>query len=102
MTMYVGDDLLIKVSAANPLTGRPTQTATVTVNAYNPAKNPRASAVDRAAPDHTVTLAYTAVQHAYTGAFATTGWTAGTWTLLVAVTGDLTGHEYRTITLADG
>ncbi len=100
--MYAGDDLVIKVTAFNPLTGAVPAGSTVTVNAYSPAKDPRTSADDRADPDHTITLEYEDTLLAYYGVLPTTGWESGDWTLQTAISGELDGHEYRTVTLTDG
>ena len=100
--MYVGDDLVIKVNAYNPLTGATVAASTVTINAYNPLKDPRNNTDDRDAPDHTATLAYEESLLAYYGVISTTGWDAGAWTLETVITGELDGHEYRTVTLAEG
>src|SRR5438128_929139 len=72
--MYIGEDLLIKINASNPLTGRYTSTSTVVVNLYRPTKSPKTSDSDRAAPDHSVTLAYDASLRAYYGKVNTAGW----------------------------
>lgn len=100
--MYAGDDLVIKVNAYNPLTGGTTTQSTVTINAYNPGKDPRDDADARADPDYTTTLDYEESLFAYYGVFPTAGWEPGVWTLQTAITGELEGHEYRTVTLLDG
>lgn len=100
--MYTGDDLVIKVNAYNPLNGQTTAASTVTINAYGPDKDPRNSADDRADPDHTLVLGYEEALLAYYGVMATTGWDPGEWTLQTSITGELDGHDYRTITLTDG
>jgi hypothetical protein len=100
--VYTGEDLLIKISASNPLTGRTNHTGTVTVACYNPTKNPRVSETDRNNPDGTFTIPYDPALLAFYGSISTLGWATGTWTLLVNLTGDLTGHTYNTVTLVAG
>lgn len=100
--MYVGDDLVIKVNAYNPLNGNVIEASTVTINAFNPVKDPRNNEDDRAAPDHTVTLVYEQTLLAYYGVLPTAAWTPGDWTLQTVITGELEGHEYRTVTLVEG
>lgn len=103
-TMYVGEDLLLKVNAANPVTGEigASPTETVTVSCYAQGKDPAGSAVDRANPDYTFTLPYVPGMLAYYDVIPTAGWAAGTWTLRIDLTGALTAHSYRTVKLVDG
>lgn len=101
--MYAGNDLILKINAYNPLTGATIPTdSTVTVHAYHPSKDPRNDADDRADPDYTATLNYEEGLLAYYGVMPTAGWALGVWTLQTVITGELDGHDYRTITLTAG
>ena len=68
----------------------------------SPTKDPRGSVDDRADPDHTTTLDYEETLLAYYGVVSTVGWAPGEWTLQTAISGELEGHEYRTVTLVAG
>lgn len=102
--MYIGEDLLIKINVANPVTGDigTSPAETVTLTCYGPGKDPAGSLTDRAAPDYTFPLPYVAKMLAYYASISTVGWSPGTWTLRVDLTGDLTAHSYRTVKLIDG
>lgn len=100
--MYVGEDLLLKVRASNPVTGHVARSSTVVAQLYAPGKNPRVSADDRADPDALVTLLFDIELDAYYGATPTVGWEVGVWTMLVDLTGELAGHVYRDFQLVAG
>jgi hypothetical protein len=78
-----GEVIAVRTPAIDPFSKNKTTVAGLvgTIEAYNPALDPRNSAADRATPDHTANFAYLAgagyVAYVDTDGFAP----AGTWTL---------------------
>lgn len=100
--MFSGDDLLIRVKPSHPQTRRIFDNSTLIVKAYNPTKDPRNDAGDRADPDATVNLTYDSTRLAYTGEMTTDFWAVGDWTLLFEIAGEVASHIYRTQTVLAG
>jgi hypothetical protein len=100
--MFSGDELLFRVKASHPHTGRIFDLSTVTVKAYEPTKDPKNNSTHRADPDATATLAYDNNRLAYTGTMETDFWAVGNWTLLFEIAGEVEAHVYRTQTVQAG
>lgn len=98
MTIFVGEDVEIRVKAFKPTTLKVVANASVVADFYAPDKDPIGTPSDRTSPAHSITLTYVPAERAYVGIAETIGWTAGKWTTR-AVLGGGDSVAYSSFTL---
>ena len=101
MALYVGEILILKATATNPLDDLPITDALGTVQFFEPGLSPATKPEDRTPfPGRDLAIAYDEDAVAYLAYVATAGWAAGKWSYRVQLAGpSFLTWEYGTFVL---
>lgn len=99
MVMYVGERILVRAAARNPLTGVMITDADVRVEFYAPGKRVKTEPADRVVDYGPFPLLYQPATESYVVYVDTDGWVKGKWTCRVTLAGSYDSWEYQTFTL---
>ncbi len=97
--MYVGEKIVIRAAARNPLTGALITDAVARVEFYAPGKRVKTRPEDRIVDYGPFPLSYQPATESYVVFVDTENWAKGKWTCKVTLSGSYDSWEYHTFTL---